>query len=66
MVQNRFFLSFVVKRLFKVCKIKSANNEILWVSFWKFVRGLLPENGRLDCHFWSDFFNFDARSILPT
>ena len=27
------------------------------------VRGLLPENDQLDCHFWSDFLNFDARSI---
>ena len=26
----------------------------------------LPENSRLHYHFWSDFLNFDARSILPT
>ena len=46
--------------------VKSANNVIWWVSFWKFVRGLLPENDRLHRHFGKHFLNFDARTILST
>ena len=38
---------------------------MIWgVSFWKFVRGLFPGNGRLHHHFGNHFLNFDARSIL--
>ena len=29
----------------------------------KICEGLLPENGRLHCYFWSDYLNFDARSL---
>ena len=29
------------------------------------LRGdFLPDNRRLHCHFWSDYLDFDARSIL--
>ena len=32
----------------------------------KICEGLLPDNGRLQHHFWFNSLNFDARSILTT
>ena len=64
MAQNGLFLSFVLKKVAQsvlnliIIRFDGSVSENLLGNF-------LSENVRLDCYFWSDFLNFDARSILP-
>ena len=60
MVEYVCFFGFVVKKSLKVCK--PVNNVSLWVSVRKFVRELLPEDGRLHRHYAILVLNQFSRS----